>query len=85
MFFITLIIALVIAYIAGYLFTEFFNPIIDKKPFNCRPCFSFWANVILDIALMLIFQAFTAFNILTCLVISFILFFYVKSLNNFTE
>lgn len=33
---------LLIAYVLGWLATEWRSPLLPFKPFNCRPCFSFW-------------------------------------------
>lgn len=30
----------------GWLLTEFKRPLIAVKPFNCRPCISFWLTLI---------------------------------------
>lgn len=35
------IILLIVNMIAEYL-TEWREPVVDLKPFNCRPCMSFW-------------------------------------------
>lgn len=35
-----------IAYGLGWLATEWRRPLLPFKPFNCRPCFTFWACLI---------------------------------------
>lgn len=39
-----------IAYVLGWLFVEFRRPVFNFKPFNCRPCFTFWASMFISIA-----------------------------------
>ena len=34
-----------IAYVLGYFFTEK-HTLVDIKPFNCRPCLTFWLTVV---------------------------------------
>ena len=38
------------AYALGWLFTEAVTPVLSVKPFNCRPCLSFWLSVLLNFA-----------------------------------
>jgi len=45
--FISLIISIywgvmVVSYVLAWLFTEVLEPPINRKPFNCRGCLSFW-------------------------------------------
>ena len=37
-----------IAYLLGWVFTEAVAPVFDVKPFNCRPCLSFWFSTLLN-------------------------------------
>lgn len=38
---------LLVAWELGRYFTEVRRPIFNFKPFNCRPCFTFWASFIM--------------------------------------
>lgn len=35
---------LLIGWDLGRFFTEERRPLLDRKPFNCRPCFTFWVT-----------------------------------------
>lgn len=35
------------AFVLGFLFTERFKPLFKFKPFNCRPCLTFWLTILL--------------------------------------
>jgi hypothetical protein len=50
---VTAIVALsaLLAYTLGWLFTEVIRLPLNFKPFTCRPCLSFWFNVILGVVL----------------------------------
>lgn len=38
-------VAIIAAFILGFFLTEKVKPIINVKPFNCRPCLTFWFSV----------------------------------------
>lgn len=40
-----------IAYLFGWLLTEVFKLPLNFKPFNCRPCLTFWFTVLLNFVL----------------------------------
>lgn len=42
------------AFVLGWLFTEVVRPVLSFKPFNCRPCLTFWLTVLLSIVYALI-------------------------------
>lgn len=38
-------VAIIAAFVLGFLLTEKVKPIINVKPFNCRPCLTFWFSI----------------------------------------
>lgn len=40
-----------LAYVLGWLFTEVVRYPLQFKPFNCRGCLAFWANLLLGVLL----------------------------------
>ena len=43
-----------LAFVLGWLFTEVFPLPLKFKPFSCRPCLTFWLNVLLGVSLALL-------------------------------
>lgn len=43
-----------LAFVMGWLFTEVFSLPLRFKPFNCRPCLTFWLSVLCGVALAFI-------------------------------
>jgi amino acid transporter len=37
--------AIIAAFVLGFFFTEKTKPVINVKPFNCRPCLTFWFSL----------------------------------------
>lgn len=44
-----MLINIFIAYVLGWLFTEVIRMPFNFKPFNCRPCLTFWLTVVISI------------------------------------
>lgn len=38
-------VAIIAAFVLGFVLTEKVKPIINVKPFNCRPCLTFWLSL----------------------------------------
>ena len=42
-----LVITTLVGNVLGYFLTEVVHPLINAKPFNCRPCLTFWLVALL--------------------------------------
>lgn len=62
----------------GEYFTEIRRPIFNFKPFNCRPCFTFWAAFITGWPVYNLLTTWWA-SALCAVVIAFISFYIIKS------
>lgn len=40
-------VCLIAAFMLGTFFTQTLKPLINRKPFNCRPCLTFWLSLVL--------------------------------------
>ncbi len=81
----------VIATVLGWLFTEYREPLFKFKPFNCRPCLTFWLSVLANAIVGLIISAtlfpsliFAAMTIYTCIgaVEGLVVYVYLSNLKN---
>jgi hypothetical protein len=39
-----------VAFVGGWLLTEVSKPVLNVKPFNCRPCLTFWLTAAFNAA-----------------------------------
>lgn len=54
-----------LALLVGWLLTEVFTLPLKFKPFNCRPCLTFWLTLLLDFTLAWIVRPYFTLDTLT--------------------
>lgn len=75
-----------LAFTLGWLLTEFRRPLFNFKPFNCRPCLTFWLSFVLSVVvyrfvLGLVWHG----TLVLAAILSFVLFIHLKTKSKIYE